>query len=98
LSDDGKPLRASIVTGVMFVVMAAALAWAGWAVRNTTSDNSRVLCDVLAIGRQARIERLAVTEGTVDQLQMELDRINDLYDRISEPIRDCDVRRTVTNR
>jgi uncharacterized protein (UPF0333 family) len=93
LTDTGRPLRVSIITGVLFFAMAAVLAWSAWTVRNTTRDNARVLCNVLTIGRQARIERLAVTPGTADELKAELENINELYDRISSPIPNCDVRR-----
>jgi uncharacterized protein (UPF0333 family) len=93
LTDTGRPLRVSIITGVLFFAMAAILAWTAWTVRNTTRDNSMVLCNVLTIGRQARIERLAVTPGTADELKAELENINELYDRISSPIPNCDVRR-----
>jgi hypothetical protein len=92
---NGKPLRASVVTGLLFVGMAVVMAWAGWSIRDRTEDNAEVLCNVLAIGRQARIERLAVTPGTADELKAQLEQINEVYDRISSPIRNCDVRRTV---
>jgi type VI protein secretion system component VasK len=93
VTDTGRPLRVSIVTGILFVSMAAILAWTAWSVRNVTRDNARVLCNVLAIERQTRIEELAVTPGTADDLKNQLERINELYDRIASPIQHCDVRR-----
>jgi type VI protein secretion system component VasK len=92
---DGKPLRASIVAGILFVVMAVALAWVGWVARDAYRDNADVLCEVLALQRQAEIELLAVTPGTSDDLSSQLKEINAKYERITSPIRNCDVRRNV---
>jgi hypothetical protein len=92
---NGKPLSASVVTGVAFVMMAAVMVWAGYVIRGRTDNNARVLCDVVSLSRQATVENLAVTPGTADDLNDELDRINEVYDRIASPIRNCDVRQNV---
>jgi hypothetical protein len=93
-----RPLFSIIVACTLMLLSIASAGWAIWATSRSTNRNAEVLCNVLTIGRQARIERLAVTPGTADELQAELRRINDLYDRISEPIPDCDVRHTVVRR